>query len=423
MAKIKRVYAREILDSRGNPTVEVEVVLDDGSLGVAAVPSGASKGEREALELRDNDKKRYLGKGVRKAVDNVNRIIAKRLKGEEADFVRVDKILLDLDGTKNKSHLGANAILGVSLAVAKASAVSKRKSLYEFLNRRANLLPVPFMNILNGGVHADNNLDIQEFMIVPLGFSTFKRALQAGSEVFHTLKKILKTKGLSVSVGDEGGFAPNLKRNEEALKLILLAIERAGYKPLKEVALALDVASSSFFKGGKYFFEGKFRNSGYLINFYSRLVKKYPIVSIEDGQAENDWEGWKKLTAQLGKKIQIVGDDIFVTNKELLLEGIKERVANSILVKVNQIGTLSETLETTKLALANNYTAIISHRSGETEDTTIAHLAVATGCGQIKTGSASRTDRVAKYNELLRIEERLGRKGVYAGKILQRRFV
>jgi enolase len=417
MAKIKKLQAREILDSRGNPTVEVDVVLDNGILGRAAVPSGASTGEHEALELRDKDGKRFLGKGVLRAVNNVNEIIFPKIKGEAPDFKKIDKICLKLDGTDNKSKLGANAILGVSLAVAKAAANSKKIPLYKYLGTdKANLLPLPLMNILNGGVHADNNLDIQEFMIAPVGFDTFRRALQAATEVFHNLKSILKAKKLSTSVGDEGGFAPNLSNNEEALGLIIQAIEKAGYKAGKEIALALDVASSSFFKDDGYIFEGKKVDSGYMIDFYSQLVNKYPIVSLEDGLAEDDWEGWRNLTLKLGKKIQLVGDDLFVTNKERLKRGIDQKVANSILVKVNQIGSLSETIGAIDLAFKHNYTAVISHRSGETEDITISHLAVATRCGQIKTGSLSRTDRIAKYNELLRIEEELGDKAKYAGR-------
>lgn len=422
MASIIKVLAREVLDSRGNPTVEVDAILNAGILGRAIVPSGASTGEHEAIELRDGDKKRFGGKGVLTAVNNVNRIIAKKIKGLDADFREIDKLIIALDGTDNKSKLGANAILGVSLAVAKAKALSENLSLYKYLNIKANLLPVPLMNILNGGVHADNNLDIQEFMIMPWGFSTFKRALQAACEVFHTLKGILKSKKLSVSVGDEGGFAPNLKKNEEAIKLILSAIEKAGYKPLKDIALALDVASSSFFKKGKYIFENRPVDSDYLTDFYTSIVKKYPVVSIEDSHAEDDWAGWKKVTAKLGQKIQLVGDDLFVTNTRRLERGIEEKAANSILIKVNQIGSLSETLETINLAFKNNYSAVVSHRSGETEDTTIAHLTVASGCGQIKTGSLSRTDRVAKYNELLRIEEELGKKAEYAGEIIKNRL-
>ncbi|MCK9615339.1 MAG: phosphopyruvate hydratase [Candidatus Omnitrophica bacterium] len=417
MAKIKQVHAREILDSRGNPTVEVDVILSNGTLGRAAVPSGASTGEHEALELRDKDSKRFMGKGVLKAVENVNKIIFPEIKGEEPNFKKIDKLMLKLDGTPNKSKLGANAILGVSLAVAKAAANAKKVPLYRYIGgKKGNLLPVPLMNILNGGLHADNNLDIQEFMIAPIGFDSFKRALQAATEIFHNLKSILKSKKLSTSVGDEGGFAPNLTKNSEALELIIQAIEKAGYKPGKEVALALDPASSSFFKDGGYMLEGQKVDSDYMINFYSQLIAKFPIVSIEDGLAEDDWGGWKKFTANLGSKIQIVGDDLFVTNTKRLEKGIEEKAANSILIKVNQIGSLSETLAAIGLAFKNNFTAVMSHRSGETEDVTIAHLAVGTACGQIKTGSLSRTDRVAKYNELLRIEEELGKYAEYAGK-------
>jgi enolase len=417
MAKIKQVHAREILDSRGNPTVEVDVILSNGVLGRAAVPSGASTGEHEALELRDKDPKRFMGKGVLKAVDNVNKIIFPAIKGQEPNFKKIDKLMLKLDGTPNKAKLGANAILGVSLAVARADANAKKVPLYKYVGgAKAKLLPVPLMNILNGGVHADNNLDIQEFMIAPIGFESFKLALTAATEVFHNLKSILKSKNLSTSVGDEGGFAPNLDKNEEALSLIIQAIEKAGYKPGKEVALALDVASSSFFTKGSYVFEGQNRDSKYMIDFYSRLLGKYPVISIEDGLAEDDWQGWKTMTSEIGSKVQLVGDDLFVTNTERLQRGIDEGAANSILIKVNQIGSLSETLAAVNLAFKNKYTAIMSHRSGETEDVTIAHLAVGTCCGQIKTGSLSRTDRVAKYNELLRIEEELGKRAEYAGK-------
>jgi len=417
MAKIKQVHAREILDSRGNPTVEVDVILSNGVLGRAAVPSGASTGEHEALELRDKDPKRFMGKGVSKAVDNVNKIIFPAIKGQEPNFKKIDKLMLKLDGTPNKAKLGANAILGVSLAVSRADANAKKVPLYKYVGgAKAKLLPVPLMNILNGGVHADNNLDIQEFMIAPIGFESFKLALTAATEVFHNLKSILKSKNLSTSVGDEGGFAPNLDKNEEALSLIIQAIEKAGYKPGKEVALALDVASSSFFTKGSYVFEGQNRDSKYMIDFYSRLLGKYPVISIEDGLAEDDWQGWETMTSEIGSKVQLVGDDLFVTNTERLQRGIDEGAANSILIKVNQIGSLSETLAAVNLAFKNKYTAIMSHRSGETEDVTIAHLAVGTCCGQIKTGSLSRTDRVAKYNELLRIEEELGKRAEYAGK-------
>ncbi len=417
MASIKKVKAREVLDSRGNPTIEVDVVLGDGSFARAIVPSGASTGEFEALELRDKDKNRYLGKGVKKAVNNVNKKIFPKIKGKEANYKQIDKFLIELDGTANKSKLGANAILGVSLAIAKAAAVSKNQSFYKYLGKtKANLLPLPLMNIVNGGMHADNNLDIQEFMIAPLGFTKFSKALQAATETFHALKSILKSKKLSTSVGDEGGFAPNLKSNEEALELIIAAIKKAGYRPGKEIALALDSAASSFYKNGKYIFEGKKIDAAKMVDFYARIVKKYPVISIEDGLDENDWDGWALLTKKLGKKIQLVGDDLFVTNTKRLKEGIDKGIANSILIKVNQIGSLSETIAAIDMATKAGYTSVISHRSGETEDTTIAHLAVGKACGQIKTGSLSRTDRVAKYNELLRIEEELGKKARYGGK-------
>lgn len=416
MARIKRVLAREILDSRGNPTVEVDCILDSGISGRAAVPSGASTGEKEALELRDGNKKRYLGKGVLKAVDNVNTVIASKIKGLTPDFTKIDKLLIELDATENKSKLGANAILGVSLAVAKAAACAKKQPLYKFLGGpKAKILPVPLMNILNGGMHADNNLDIQEFMIVPLGAPTFREALRYGAEVFHNLKTLLKSKGLSTSVGDEGGFAPSVNSDEEALNLILQAIEKAGYKPGKDVSLALDCAASSFYKDGAYQFEKSKKDTAYLISLYDNWLGKYPLVSIEDGLGEHDWSGWQAMTAKLGAKVQLVGDDIFVTNPKIFKKGIADKIGNAILIKVNQIGSLSETLKAINLAKKNKYRAIISHRSGETEDTTIAHLSVATGVGQIKTGSASRTDRICKYNELLRIEEELGSAAVYAG--------
>ncbi len=418
MARIKKVWAREILDSRGNPTVEVDVVLDNGILGRAGVPSGASTGENEALELRDADKGRYLGKGVLKAVENVNKRIAKAIIGKQPDFKKIDEIALKLDGTENKANLGANAILGVSMAVAKAAALSKKQSLYKYIGGdKAKVLPVPLMNILNGGLHADNNLDIQEFMIMPIGAPSFKEALRMATETFHSLKSLLKSKSLSTSVGDEGGFAPSLNSNEEALGLILQAIEKAGYKPGKDISLALDCASSSFYQDGKYNFEGAQKTSADMIAIYENWLAKYPILSIEDGLGENDWSGWKELTARLGSKTQLVGDDIFVTNPRIFKKGIAGGIGNAILVKVNQIGSLSETLEAVNIAKKNKYKAIISHRSGETEDTTIAQLAVATNAGQIKTGSLSRTDRVCKYNELLRIEEELGKKAVYAGKL------
>jgi len=416
MAKIKKVIAREILDSRGNPTIEVDCILDSGILGRAQVPSGASTGDNEALELRDGDKKRYLGKGVLKAVNNVNVIISSKIKGLSPDFEKIDSFLIKLDGTENKSNLGANAILGVSMAVAKASAIYHKQPLYKFLGgEKARILPVPFMNILNGGLHADNNLDIQEFMIAPIGAPTFREALRYASETFHTLKSILKSKKLSTSVGDEGGFAPSLNTNEEALDLMLEAIAKAGYKPGKDVYLALDCAANSFYKDGAYQFENSKKISADLIKLYEGWINKYPIISIEDGLAEYDWPGWKDMTIRLGSKTQLVGDDIFVTNPKIFKKGIEEKIGNAILIKVNQIGSLSETFKTINIAKKNKYRAVVSHRSGETEDTTIAHLAVATGVGQIKTGSVSRTDRICKYNELLRIEEELGSRAIYAG--------
>ena len=417
MAKIKKVLAREILDSRGNPTVEVDCILANGILGRAAVPSGASTGDNEALELRDGDKGRYLGKGVLKAVANVNTLINSAICGKTADFAKIDNLLIKLDGTEFKSKLGANAILGVSMAVAKAAALSKKQPLYKFLGGdKARILPIPLMNILNGGMHADNNLDIQEFMIMPQGALSFSLGLRAADEVFHNLKSILKSKKLSTSVGDEGGFAPSLNSNEEALSLIIQAIEKAGYVPGKDISLALDCAASSFCKDGKYTFEGSEKTSSDLIAIYEGWLSRYPILSIEDGLSEHDWSGWSQMTAKIGGKVQLVGDDIFVTNPKIFKKGIAEKIANAILIKVNQIGSLSETLEAIAIAKKNKYNAIISHRSGETEDTTIAHLAVASGVGQIKTGSLSRTDRICKYNELLRIEEELGKRAVYAGR-------
>ena len=416
MAKIKAILGRQILDSRGNPTVEADVILDNGVLARAAVPSGASTGEKEALELRDGDKKVYLGKGVLRAVNNINTVIASKIKGLDPDFSKIDELLLKLDGTPNKSNLGANAILAVSLAVAKAGALSKGEPLYKFLGgEEAVILPVPLMNILNGGLHADNNLDIQEFMIMPVGAPVFSEALRYATEIFHNLKSILKSKGLSTSVGDEGGFAPSLSSNAEALDLILQAIEKAGYKPGKDVFLALDCAASSFCENGKYKFENSTRNSADLISIYEGWLDKYPILSIEDGLSEHDWSGWQEMTRRLGARLQLVGDDIFVTNPAIFKKGIAENIGNAILIKVNQIGSLSETLQTIEIARENKYKAIVSHRSGETEDTTIAHLAVATGAGQIKTGSLSRTDRICKYNELLRIEGELSKRAVYAG--------
>ncbi len=420
MAKIKKVFAREILDSRGNPTIEVDCLLTNDILGRAAVPSGASTGDNEALELRDNDSARYLGKGVLKAAANVNNIINSAVKGKMADFAKIDQLLIKLDGTEFKSNLGANAILGVSMAVAKAAALTKKQSLYRFLGgEKAKILPVPLMNILNGGMHADNNLDIQEFMIMPQGAPDFPTALRMATEVFHKLKSILKSKKLSTSVGDEGGFAPSLNSNEEALSLIIEAIKAAGYIPGKDVSLALDCAASSFCKDGKYNFEGSLKTSQDLIAIYEGWLNRYPILSIEDGLSEHDWSGWQEMTRRIGDKVQLVGDDIFVTNPKIFKKGIAQNIGNAILIKVNQIGSLSETLEAIAIAKKNKYRAIISHRSGETEDTTIAHLAVATGVGQIKTGSLSRTDRICKYNELLRIQEELGKKAVYAGKSFQ----
>ncbi|MDD2703335.1 MAG: phosphopyruvate hydratase [Candidatus Omnitrophica bacterium] len=416
MAKIKKVIGRQIIDSRGNPTVEVDIILSNGIIGRAAVPSGASTGDNEALELRDGDKTRYLGKGVSKAVTNVNTVIASRIKGMEPDFEKIDSLLIKMDGTENKSVLGANAILGVSMAAAKAAAISGKLPLYRFLGgEKARILPVPMMNILNGGMHADNNLDIQEFMIMPHGALTFSEALRMAIEVFHNLKSILKSKGLATSVGDEGGFAPNLKANQEALDLIIEAIKKSGYEPGKNVSLALDCAASSFYQDGTYSFEGTRKGSSDMIAIYQRWLAQYPIFSIEDGLSEHDHAGWQEMTGKLGTKLQLVGDDIFVTNPGIFKKGIAEGIGNAILIKVNQIGSLSETLKTIGIAQRNKYKAVISHRSGETEDTTIAHLAVACGCGQIKTGSLSRTDRICKYNELLRIEEELGSKAVYAG--------
>jgi enolase len=422
MTEIINVIAREILDSRGNPTVEVEVAVGTGDVGRAAVPSGASTGEHEALELRDGDKKRYLGKGVRKAVANVVDVIAPAVVGMDAsDQAALDARMIELDGTPTKAKLGANAILGVSLAAAKAAANAHELPLYRFVGGAgARTLPVPLMNILNGGAHADSNVDIQEFMVVPLGAPSFAEALRYGAEVFHALKKVLKEKGVGTGVGDEGGYAPSLGSNEEALALIMKAIEAAGLKAGEQVALALDCAASEFFDkaSGKYALEGEgksFDGKG-LVDYYASLLAKYPIVSIEDGCAEDDWATWKLMTEKLGGKIQIVGDDLFVTNVTRLSRGISEGVANSILVKVNQIGSLTETLEAVRMAHRAGYTSVMSHRSGETEDTTIADLSVACDCGQIKTGSASRTDRIAKYNQLLRIEEELGRAGRYAGR-------
>ncbi len=427
--KIKSIKGREILDSRGNPTVEADVILENGLMGRAAVPSGASTGEHEAVELRDGDKKRYLGKGVQKAVQHINSEIQKALTGKDASNQEaIDQALLQLDGTPNKSRLGANATLGVSLATARAVANAKGISLYVSIGgSQANLLPVPMMNIINGGVHADNNVDLQEFMIMPFGAEHFSDALRMGAEVFHHLKKILHTKKLSTAVGDEGGFAPDLKSNEEALDVIMEAIEKAGFKAGDEIKIALDPASSSFYgqdktggnkNPGKYVLRAEARpvkSAADMVDFYDKLCQKYPIFSIEDGVAEDDWDAWKLLTDRLGSRVQLVGDDLFVTNTKRLKQGIDKGVANSILIKVNQIGTLTETIQAVELAHKHGYTAVMSHRSGETEDTTIADLAVALRTGQIKTGSTSRTDRIAKYNQLLRIEEELGKKAVYAG--------
>ncbi|MBA7475379.1 Enolase [subsurface metagenome] len=420
MSEIFDVYAREILDSRGNPTVEVEVELESGAFGIAQVPSGASTGVHEAIELRDSDPKRYLGKGVLKAVENVNEIIAPKIIGYDAtDQLLIDKLLIELDGTPNKNRLGANAILGVSLATTKAAADFFGLPLYYYIGGiNAKELPVPMMNILNGGKHADSGVDLQEFMIVPAGGANFRESLRMGVETFHTLKKVLKEKKYNVAVGDEGGFAPDLKSSEEAIQLIVEAIKKAGYKPGRDIFIALDPAASELYQDGKYVLsrEGVTRTSDEMINYYAGLVDKYPIISIEDGLAEDDWEGWQKLTRKLGHKIQIVGDDLYVTDKKRLNRGIELKASNSILIKLNQIGTLTETLDTIETAKRAGFTAVISHRSGETEDTTIADLAVATNIGQIKTGSLCRTDRIGKYNQLLRIEEQLGESSIYRGK-------
>ena len=415
--KITHIFAREVLDSRGNPTVEVDVKLQDGTLGRAIVPSGASTGEHEAVELRDGDKNRYLGMGVKNAVQNINTTILKSLKGLDVENQQsIDDIMIELDGSKNKKNLGANAILGVSMAVSRASAKSKKIPLYEYLGEKeASLLPIPMMNILNGGSHADNNVDIQEFMIFPVGAKSFSAALRMGTEIFHQLKSVLKNKGLNTSVGDEGGFAPNLRSNAEAIDVILEAVEKTPYSTGKEIFLALDVASSEFYNNGKYhlYSEKKEYTSDNMIEYLKGLVSQYPIISIEDGLDENDWDGWKNLTKELGSRCQIVGDDLTVTNISHLQRAIEDQSMNAILIKLNQIGSVSETIDTIKLAKDNNYAAIISHRSGETEDITIADFSVAMGMGQIKTGSLSRTDRIAKYNQLLRIEEELGPKAKY----------
>ncbi|NEW09521.1 phosphopyruvate hydratase [Paenibacillus sp. SYP-B3998] len=420
MTIISDVYAREVLDSRGNPTVEVEVYLESGAFGRAIVPSGASTGAYEAVELRDGDKGRYLGKGVLKAVENVNEIIAPEIIGLDAlDQVGIDHKMIELDGTPNKAKLGANAILAVSMAVARAAADALDVPLYVYLGGfNAKTLPVPMMNIINGGAHADNNVDVQEFMVLPVGAPTFKEALRIGAEIFHSLKSVLKDKGLNTAVGDEGGFAPNFTSNEEAITTILTAIEKAGYKPGVDVFLGMDVASTEFFKDGKYHLEGEGKSftSAEWVDFLAAWVDKYPIITVEDGCSEDDWEGWKLLTEKLGNKVQLVGDDLFVTNTERLSRGIEENIGNSILVKVNQIGTLTETFDAIEMAKRAGYTAVISHRSGESEDSTIADIAVATNAGQIKTGAPSRTDRVAKYNQLLRIEDELFTVAQYAGK-------
>jgi enolase len=422
MFKIEENFAREILDSRGNPTLEVDCLLNSGALGRAAVPSGASTGSREALELRDNDKRRYLGKGVLKAIDNIE-LIAKEVEGMDArEQAMIDLVMKQIDGTENKSNLGANAILGVSLAVVRAAAEASGLPLFLYLGGPGGrTLPVPMMNVINGGAHADNNLDVQEFMIIPAGFDTFGDALRAGVETFHHLKKTLHDRKLTTAVGDEGGFAPDLKSNAEALDLILTAIDKAGYRAGEQIYLGLDVAASEFFEKKGYAFEGQQRTSEEMVEYYRELLAKYPIVSIEDGLAEGDWDGWETLTEVLGTSAQLVGDDLFVTNPAIFAKGIERGIANAILIKVNQIGTLTETLEAIEMAKRAGYRAVVSHRSGETEDSTIADLAVATNVGQIKTGSASRSDRMAKYNQLLRIEEELGDAAVYAGKGIYKR--
>lgn len=421
MSDIREIRGRQIIDSRGNPTIEAEVTLESGAMGRAAVPSGASTGEKEAIELRDGDKKRWMGKGVSKAVANISKVIAPELLGRNAfDQAGIDRAMIALDGTKTKGKLGANAILGVSLAVAKASAIETGQPLYRYLGgANARVLPVPLMNIINGGAHADNRLDLQEFMIMPVGASRFSDALRMATEVFHSLKALLKKKGLNTAVGDEGGFAPDLQSNEEALGLIAEAIEAAGYQVGRDIALALDCAASELYEKGRYILEAEKnpeRSSEEMVSYYGKLLDRYPILSIEDGLSELDWKGWKMLTEKIGKRVQLVGDDIFVTNVEIFSKGIKEGIGNSILIKLNQIGTLTETLDAIELAKRSGYTAIISHRSGETEDTTIADIAVATNSGLIKTGSLSRTDRVAKYNQLLRIEEELGAAAIYRGR-------
>jgi enolase len=428
MSKITKIHAREILDSRGNPTVEVDVILENNIMGRAAVPSGASTGAFEAVELRDEDKQRYGGKGVKKAVDNVNNIISKEICGMDVfNQTEIDKKMIEIDGTENKAKLGANAILGVSMAVCKAASLEKGISLFKYFGELSNnsnyLMPVPMMNIINGGKHADSNVDLQEFMIMPAGAPSFKEALRMGAETFHALKKVLSEKGYATAVGDEGGFAPSLKSNEEPLELIMQAIKKAGYEPGKDIFIALDPASSEFYdiEKKKYIFsrsDGSERTSEEMVEFYSKLVEKYPIISIEDGLAEEDWDGWVKLTQKLGNKIQLVGDDLFVTNSKRVQKGIELKAANSILIKVNQIGTITETLDAIATGEKAGFTSVVSHRSGETEDTTIADLVVGRATGQIKTGSLSRSDRLAKYNQLLRIEEELGRSAKFAGKTI-----
>ncbi|MDD5021220.1 MAG: phosphopyruvate hydratase [Endomicrobiaceae bacterium] len=421
MAKIKSVLGREIFDSRGNPTVEAYIVLDNGISATASVPSGASTGTKEAVELRDEDKKRFNGKGVLKAVENINKIITSAIKGKDvSDQKKIDSIMIETDGTENKSKLGANAILAVSIAVAKASADNECLPVFKYLGgNKANRLPLPFLNVLNGGKHADNNVDIQEFMIVPCGAPTFREALRYAVETYHSLKSVLKSKRHFTSVGDEGGFAPNLSSNEEAVELIITGIEKAGYKPGKDIFIALDPASSEFYENNKYLMKADKRklSSKEMVGYYKKLISNYPVISIEDALAENDWNGWKILTKELGSKIQLVGDDIFVTNKKILAEGIKQGIGNSVLIKLNQIGTVTETLETVELAKKAGYTCMFSHRSGETEDTFLADIAVATGCGQLKSGAPARSERVAKYNRLIRIEEILGKKAFFDGKL------
>jgi len=419
MSKIKKITGREILDSRGNPTVEVDVILDNGILGRAAIPSGASTGSKEAVELRDGDKSRYLGKGVLKAVNNVNEIIAPEIIGKDPrEQKNIDYLMIDLDGTENKAKLGANAILGVSIAVAKVAAQNEGLHIYKYLGGDdAHRLPIPFFNILNGGKHADNNVDIQEFMIAPIGAKSFKEALRMGAETYHNLKSVLKSKGLNTSVGDEGGFAPNLSSNEDAVKIIITAIEKAGYKPGQDISIVLDPAASEFYQNGRYILkaDNSRLSSEEMVGYYAKLISKYPIISIEDGLAEDDWDGWQVLTKKLGNKIQLTGDDIFVTNPSILAEGIRKHIANSVLIKLNQIGTLTETLAAIEMAKIASYTCVFSHRSGETEDSFLADITVATNAGQLKTGAPARSERLAKYNQLLRIEEELGEKAVFRG--------